>query len=94
MFPFSFMRKTSSTTNGAEKDEASFVAVSLRDLAVRAVAEDERGNYNVAVQLYTELIEKLLLQLKQTGVANEQQELRRKTEGYMSRAEFINPQTD
>ncbi|OQS07196.1 spastin and Fidgetin [Thraustotheca clavata] len=61
----------------------------LRSLAVRAVTADERHEYAKALDLYTQLIELMLQELKGINDPTQLKELKMKIDGYMTRAEQI-----
>ncbi|KAH9149094.1 hypothetical protein AeRB84_007724 [Aphanomyces euteiches] len=81
---FSFLRRASPGTTKPLSDPDP-----VRALAAKAITTDERGEYNAAVELYTELIDKLLTKLKDTPDGEKHRDLRKEIERYMSRAEYI-----
>ncbi|KAG9415517.1 hypothetical protein AC1031_008962 [Aphanomyces cochlioides] len=81
---FSFLRRVSTGTTKPVSDPDP-----VRALAAKAITADERGEYNAAVELYTELIDKLLTKLKDTPDGEKHRDLRKEIERYMSRAEYI-----
>ncbi|RHY23696.1 hypothetical protein DYB25_003742 [Aphanomyces astaci] len=86
MFLFSFMKSSKEVAKGQpspspSEKEAKF----LHALANRAITADERGQVDTAIDLYVELIERMLVQVR----GHEQLVLRRRIEGYVKRAEEL-----
>ncbi|ETV64616.1 hypothetical protein, variant 1 [Aphanomyces astaci] len=90
MFLFSFMKSSTEVAKGQptpspSEKEAKF----LHALANRAITADERGQVDTAIDLYVELIERMLVQVRGVHDPDEQLVLRRRIEGYVKRAEEL-----
>ncbi|KAF0748578.1 hypothetical protein AaE_007310 [Aphanomyces astaci] len=90
MFLFSFMKSSKEVAKGQpspspSEKEAKF----LHALANRAITADERGQVDTAIDLYVELIERMLVQVRGVHDPDEQLVLRRRIEGYVKRAEEL-----
>ncbi|ETV98423.1 fidgetin-like protein 1, variant 4 [Aphanomyces invadans] len=91
MFLFSFMKSSKAATEElpapvpSKKESNS----SLHDLAALAIAADERGDVKAAIDLYVQVIERMLKQVKDVHDPEMQRDMRRKIQGFMARAETL-----